>query len=95
MDSNSMVIIALVVVVIGIAIGAWVVAKTPDSQNLEIAKVRFGAAIFTGSLLLIVFAIVVYAAYPNEVGKGIFTAILPALTAISGSILGYLFATKK
>jgi hypothetical protein len=95
MGPNTLVVIALVVVVIGIGIGAWVVVRTPDTANLESSKIRFAAATFTGILLLIVFAAVLYFASPAGPGKEIFTLIVPAITPIAGAIVGYLFATKK
>jgi hypothetical protein len=95
MDPNILVIVALLVVVIGIGIGAWVVVRTPDTMQLEASKVRFAAATFTGILLLIVFVSVLYFAAPTGPGKEIFSAIVPALTPIAGAIVGYLFGTKK
>ena len=94
MHANVLVLVALVVVVIGIGIGAWVVVTTPDGANLELSKVRFAAATFTGILLLIVFASVLYFADPTGPGKEIFSAIVPAVTPIAGAIIGYLFATR-
>jgi hypothetical protein len=95
MDTNSMVITALLVVVVGIGIGAWVVVRTPDTANLESSKVRFAAATFTGILLLIIFTSVLYVAAPTGPGKEIFGTIVPALTPIGGAIIGYLFGTRK
>jgi hypothetical protein len=94
MGSNALVMVALLVVVIGIAVGAWVVVKTPDGANFELSKVRFAAATFTGILLLIVFVSVLYFAAPTGPGKEIFGAIVPAVTPIAGAIIGYLFGTK-
>lgn len=95
MDKNTMVVIALFVVVIGIGLGAWVVAKTPDTANVEISKIRFAAA--SGILLLIVFASVLYVAYSDEAkdaGKEVFKAIVPAVTPIAAAIAGYLFGSR-
>lgn len=95
MEANLLVIIALFVVVIGIGMGAWVVVKTPNGEDLEISKIRFAGATFTGLLLLIVFASALYFAAPAGPGKEIFMAIVPAVTPIAGAIVGYLFGTKK
>jgi len=95
MDSNLLAVIALLVVAIGIGIGALVVVKTPDSANLESSKVRFAAATFTGILLLIMFTSMLYFASPTGAGKEIFGTIVPALTPIGGAIIGYLFGTSK
>jgi hypothetical protein len=95
MDNIGLVTAALAVVVIGIGVGAWVVVRTPDGSDMEISKVRFAAATFTGILLLIVFASVLFYTSPDGPGKDIFTAIVPAVTPIVGAVIGYLFATKK
>jgi hypothetical protein len=95
MTPNTLVIVALLVVVVGIGVGAWVVVRTPDTAELESSKVRFAAATFTGILLLIVFVSVLYFAAPTGPGDKIFGTIVPAVTPIAGAIIGYLFGTKK
>jgi hypothetical protein len=86
---------ALLVVVVGVGIGAWVVVRTPDNANFELSKVRFAAATFTGILLLLVFVSVLYFADSAGAGKEIFSAIVPAVTPIAGAIIGYLFGSRK
>ena len=95
MSANALVIIALLVVVVGVSIGAWVIMKTPDGANFELSKIRFAAATFTGILLLIVFVSVLYFASPTGPGEKIFGTVVPAVTPIAGAIVGYLFGTKK
>jgi hypothetical protein len=95
MGANALVVIALLVVVAGVAIGARVVMNTPDGSNFELSKVRFAAATFAGILLLIVFVSVLYFASPTGPGKEIFGTIVPAVTPIAGAIVGYLFGTKQ
>jgi cytochrome bd-type quinol oxidase subunit 2 len=95
MGAIVLAILAVVVVVSLVGIGAWVVVKTPDSADLEARKVRFAAATFTGLLSLIVFASLLYIAYPAGAGKEVFVAIVPAVTPIAGAIIGYLFGTKN
>ena len=93
MNTNALVAVALLVVALGIGIGAWVVQKTPDTANLELSKVRFAAATSTGILLLIVFASVLYFASPTGPGKDVFNAIVPAVIPIIGAMIGYLFGS--
>jgi hypothetical protein len=95
MDPTYMVIAALLVVAFGVGLGARVIAKAADTENLETSKVRFAAATFTGILLLIVFASVLYVAFPTGAGKEVFGAIVPAVTPIAGGVIGYLFGTRK
>jgi hypothetical protein len=95
MNPTYLIIGALLVVLLGVGLGAWVVAKTTDTENLETSKGRFAAATFTGILLLIVFVSVLYVAFPTGAGKEVFDAIVPAVTPIVGGVIGYLFGTKK
>ncbi|MFM7330060.1 MAG: hypothetical protein ACKO1L_00075, partial [Brachymonas sp.] len=62
---------------------------------IEVAKLRFAAATFTGILILIVFVSVLYFADPGGRGKEAFHAVVPAVTPIAGAIIGYLFGSKK
>jgi hypothetical protein len=95
MDANTLVVVALIVVVLVIGVAAWVLVKTPDSADLEGSKIRFAAATFTGILLLIIFSIVVYFASPTGPGKEVFSTIVSSLAPIAGAIVGYLFGTRK
>jgi hypothetical protein len=95
MDLQWLVLFALLLVGAGVALGARVVSRTPESTNVEVSKIRFAAATFTGILLLIVFICILYfVSNPTAAGKEIFDKLVPALTPIAGAIVGYIFGTR-
>ena len=83
----------LLLVFVTIIAGAWVTATLPDATNLEMSKLRFGAATFTGLMVLIVFCALLFAMQPDGPGKVIFQTVATATTPIIGAIVGYIFAT--
>jgi hypothetical protein len=96
MTNYALVAVALILVVVSIIIGGVIIALTPEPTDFETRKLRFAAATFTGILLLIIFACVLYfVADPNGAGKEIFDKLVPALTPIAGAIVGYLFAARS
>lgn len=91
-------IIALAGVLFTVCIAAWVIHKLPeDNVDIEIRKIRFAAATFTGILILFVFAAILFFAdtKTDGVGKVIFEKAITAMTPLAGVIVGYLFGTKQ
>ena len=75
--SDSLVLLgALLVVLVVVAIGAWVVVKTPASGSAETSKVRFAAATSAGIMVLVVFIIVLYVISPTGPGKEVFAIVM-------------------
>jgi cytochrome bd-type quinol oxidase subunit 2 len=94
MKFDLLVYLGFVGVMTILIVSAVVLAKTPESQELETRKIRFAAATFTGILVLLIFVSTLY--YADQViGKDIFDKILGSMTPLAGAIIGYLFASKK
>ena len=67
-----------------------------DSISLEARRIRFGAAILTGILLLFLIVITMYFSSPNnEAAAAIFDRTLTALSPIVGVLVAYFFAPKS
>ena len=87
---------ALVAVILVIAIGAWLISKTPENADMETRKLRFAAATFTGITMLFVFVSVLYFAdEPGGPGQQIFDKGFTAMFTLAGTILGYLFGSSR
>jgi hypothetical protein len=91
--------LALIAPIAAIVFGAIVVIRTPDEVDLETRKIRFAAAMFTGILVLFIFAAILYFAQCttncNGSGQAIFDKAVTAMTPLAGVIIGYLFGTRK
>ena len=95
-DFDLLVYLSLVLVVVVIGIAAFVIVKTPDTEDHEARKVRFAAATFTGITMLFVFAAsLYYAGGKDGPGREIFDKGLSAMFALAGSIVGYLFGSTR
>jgi cytochrome bd-type quinol oxidase subunit 2 len=67
-----------------------------DSISLEARKIRFGAAILSGILLLFLVVIVMYFSAPSsEAAAAIFDRTITALSPIVGVLVAYFFAPKS
>ena len=95
MDKNGLVYAALAIFVIVFGIAAYLLAKTPDSGDLETRKVRFAAVTFTGILTVFVFTAILYFVDPTGPGQVIFDKAATGMTPLAGAIIGYLFASRK
>ena len=91
--------LALIAPIAAIVIGAIVVVFSRDDVDLETRKIRFAAAMFTGILVLFIFAAVLYFAQCtnncNGSGQVIFDKAVTAMTPLAGAIIGYLFGTRQ
>ena len=91
--------LALIAPLAAIIIGAIVVIVSRDDVDLETRKIRFAAAMFTGILVLFIFAAILYFAQCtnncNGSGQVIFDKAVTAMTPLAGAIIGYLFGTRK
>jgi hypothetical protein len=108
---DALIYLALGSLVAIVVVAAFLVGRTDDKPvSLEIRKVRFAAATFTGIMLLFVFSAALYFAgattdpkdivytcpcTPPSPGKDIFDKGLTAMFTLAGSIIGYLFGTNK
>jgi hypothetical protein len=95
LNDNLLVVGALALILIVVVVGGIVIWKEKGSSNVEITKIRFAAATFTGILALIVLVVILYYIDPDGAGKQIFLAVFPAVNALAGGIIGYLFGSKN
>lgn len=95
--SHTLAAIALVVVLIALLVSALVIMRSGEKVELEVRRIRFAAATFTGILILFIFtAILYFADDPGRfAGKEIFEKAVTAMTPLAGVIIGYLFGTKQ
>ena len=65
--------------------------------DLEVRKIRFGAAILTGILLFFILVSVMYFTEPEKGGAAsiIFDKTMTALSPIVGVLIAYFFSPKK
>ena len=87
--------IALFGVLATVGMAAYVILKSSDEVSLEVRKIRFAAATFTGILILFVFTAILYFADRGSTGKDIFEKAVTAMTPLAGVIVGYLFGTRQ
>jgi cytochrome bd-type quinol oxidase subunit 2 len=92
---DLLVYLALAAFLIVIGVAGYVLAKTPDTGNLDTRKIRFAAATFTGILMLFVFTAILYFVDPQGPGKEIFDKAVTAMTPLAGAIIGYIFASRQ
>jgi len=78
-----------------ILIGGLLIWKTPDATDLEVRKLRFAASMFTGILLVFVFAALLYIATPDGSGRDIFKTAMTTMTPLAGAMMGYIFGTRN
>jgi hypothetical protein len=93
MDRISLVYAALGLLLLTAFVTAWVLVRTPNTDNAETRRLRFAAVTFTGILMLFVFTAILYFADSNT-GKDIFEKAVTAMTPLAGTIIGYLFASR-
>lgn len=83
-------------ILVVLVVAARVLATTPDVADLETRKIRFAAATFTGILMLMIFAMILYLETGEAgVGKTIFEKTLTAMAPLAGVIVGYLFQAMR
>jgi hypothetical protein len=92
---DLLVYMALGGVIITIIITAFVISKTPETDDLEVRKVRSAAVSLTGILILFLFVAVLYFVDPTGAGKEIFDKAYTAMLTLAGAISGYMFGAKK
>lgn len=88
------------IVVIGffvvIGLGALVLKGLEPAIDREIQKTRLAAAILTGVLVFMMVVIIMYYAVdPVSAGEKIFDTVLPFVSLIIGTLLGYFFGAGK
>ncbi|CAN7524902.1 hypothetical protein LJR066_003528 [Acidovorax sp. LjRoot66] len=95
--SHTLAAIALIIVLIALLISALVIMRSGEKVELEVRRIRFAAATFTGILILFIFTAILYFADHSGrlAGKEIFEKAVTAMTPLAGVIIGYLFGTKQ
>jgi len=92
---DALVYMALGIIVLTIIIAAIVVAKTPESHDIETRKIRVGTVTLTGILVLFLFVSVLYFVDSSGAGKAIFDKAFTAMLTLAGAISGYIFGAKN
>jgi hypothetical protein len=75
-------------------LGGILLWRIPDGASIEVQKLRFAASMFTGILIVFVFAALLYIATPDGGGQDVFKTAMTAMTPLAGAMMGYIFGTR-
>jgi hypothetical protein len=92
---DLLVYLGLVPVVAVVIFSAFVIWATPVNVDLELRKIRLADATLVGLLVLFTFTAILYFVDPGGAGKDIFEKASTVIFALVGTIIGYIFGSKK
>lgn len=75
-------------------LGGLLLWRIPDAASIEVQKLRFAASMFTGILIVFVFAALLYVGTPQGGGREVFTTAMTAMTPLAGAMMGYIFGSR-
>jgi cytochrome bd-type quinol oxidase subunit 2 len=92
---DLLVYLGLIPLVAVIIFGGFVIWKTPADIDLETRKLRIADAVLVGLLALFIFTAILYFVDAQGAGQEIFNKASTVIFALVGTIVGYIFGTRK